>query len=361
MTTRGRPQKTIIILEEQLEKLLRVAKSTKVSLQANQRANIIVLAHQGLKNRDIANAVHCTISTVTKWRKRWRETPTVESLHDAHRSGAPARIKPHHRAGIIKIACHRVDGDKTPFRDIHTSQSIADQFRAETGVSISRSEVSKILRNNSIRPHRVRMWLTSQDPLFYEKAKEVTELYLNPPRNSIVLCVDEKPMQALSRKYPTIVDKWNGISKREYEYKRNGTRTLIGAFNVHSGEVYGWVCPDRKAPTLLRFMHSLADLHPGKEIHVVWDNLNIHHNGPSTRWDEFNKNHDNRFHFHYTPLHASWLNQVECWFSILERRVLKQGSFESCEALENRVEGFIEYWNSWEAHRFNWTFRPQKA
>ncbi|MCK4667361.1 IS630 family transposase [Candidatus Dependentiae bacterium] len=360
MKTRGRPSKQIILPDSERNKLERLINSQKIEKRLSIRARIIFYVAEGMSNKRISETVQCSLFTVSKWKKRWINRPQIEVLNDLPRSGKPARILLHQRLVLLKLACERPDKRKTPFREIHTQQSLADTFRHETGIEISRSEVQRILNNYTLRPHLVQMWLNTQDPKFYEKAKDVSNIYLNPPVNSVVLSIDEKPMQAISRKYETFIDSKTGISRREYEYKRNGTRCLISSFNVQTGVVHGWVLENRKAATLLTFMHSLVDYYPGKEIHVVWDNLNIHHEGKSSRWTEFNKIHGGRIHFHYTPIHASWLNQIECWFSILERRVLKNGSFASCEILENEVEGFIEYWNNYLAHPFNWTFRPRK-
>lgn len=357
----GRPPQKFPVSFNQKQKLIKLINAHKSEQRKVLRAKIIMLSYAGKSLDHICNKLKCARSTVVKWRKRWREFPDVENLKDAYRSGAPAKFNQADRAAVISAACSRPDGKKTPFRNIHTYQSVADTFSYTTGKIISRSEVRRILSNKSIRPQTVRYWLNSQDPKFYEKAKEVCELYLNPPKNSCVLCVDEKPIQVISRKYPNQIDSRTGAVRKEYEYKRNGTQTLLGCFNVSTGEVYGWVKSNRKADTLVSFMHSVADFHPDKEIHIIWDNLNIHKEGKNKRWTEFNEIQGRRIHLHYTPIHASWLNQIECWFSILERRVLKNGSFSSCSELARRVEDYIEYWNNYESHPFNWKFRPKKG
>lgn len=147
--------------------------------------------------------------------------------------------------------------------------------------------------------------------------------------------------------------------RHEYEYKRHGTRTLLASFDISDGFVFGRAFPDRTAQTLVGFMHEVAYCYPDQEVFVVWDNLNIHFDGPDNRWAQFNAEHGGRFHFVYTPLHASWLNQVEIWFSIIERRVLRHGSFSTPKQLEDAVHGFIRYWNQYEGHPFRWTFRGQ--
>ena len=143
----------------------------------------------------------------------------------------------------------------------------------------------------------------------------------------------------------------------EYEYKRGGTRSLLGGFDIRTGEVMGHVVEKRSGDALVAFMNDIADRYPKGPVVVVWDNLNIHYDGADERWTRFNAAHGNRFRFVYTPLHASWMNQVEVWFSILQRRVLRHGSFANAAELEAAVTGFIGHWNRCEAHPFNWKFR----
>ena len=126
---------------------------------------------------------------------------------------------------------------------------------------------------------------------------------------------------------------------------------------MRTGEVYGEVRPNRKAEDLVEFMEAVARRYPTGEVDVVWDNLNIHCDGACARWTEFNQRHGGRFHFHYTPIHASWVNQVELWFGILQRRVLRHGVFNSLAELDQAVLGFIAHWNANERKPFRWTFK----
>jgi transposase len=259
----------------------------------------------------------------------------------------------------VQLACERPDENVTAFRDVWTHQALSDALKFATGVQLSVSEVGRILRFEKLRPHRVRQWLHSPDPQFMEKAEAVCALYLDGPAEGVVICVDEKPLMIRSQKYPTHVGR-NGSVRREYEYTRHGTAALLAAFDVGSGQVVGTVEPNRKADTLVAFMEQLAVQYPSGKVTIVWDNLNIHYDGPSQRWVEFNTRHGGRFSFVYTPIHASWLNQIEVWFSILERRVLRYGDFDSFEAIAARVAGFIELWNRVEGHPFRWTWRTDK-
>ena len=333
-----------------------LARSTAAPWRLVQRARIVLLAEQGQSNLEIAAKVGCVARTVSKWRRRFAEDPRVDALADAKRSGRPSRVPVAARCEVVKLACERPDDEIVPFREVWTWQSLADALYVRTGIALSRSEIGRILSDNELRPHRVRQWLHSPDPEFGPKTRRICDLYLDPPPDEVVLCVDEKPMQALSRKHPVKAGP-DGVVRYEYEYVRHGTRSLLGAFNVRTGAVFGEVRPQRTGDDLVEFMGAVARAYPVGKVVVVWDNLNIHYDGPSKRWERFNGAHDDRFRFVYTPIHASWLNQVEVWFSILERRVLRYGSFEDAEALERRVLGFIEHWNEYEAHPFNWTFR----
>jgi transposase len=327
-----------------------------------QRARIVLLAHQGLGAEDIAQQVGCSSRNVRKWRMRFATAPSVKSLEDRERSGRPARIPVAIRCKLVQLACERPDKQESPapFRDLWTYGSLADTLEEQTGHRISVSEVGRILRFADLRPHRVRQWLKSADPEFLAKAERICRLYRKAPKDAVVVCVDEKPLQVLERKHPTRVDARDGSVRYEYEYKRHGTQVLLAAFNVKSGRVFGRVVPHRSANALVAFMNALARRYPDKPVFVVWDNLNIHYDGKDARWKRFNMRYGNRFRFVYTPKHASWMNQVEIWFSILHRRVLQHGDFTSPEEQAQRIEGFLRHWNRRERHPFRWTWRTDK-
>lgn len=246
-------------------------------------------------------------------------------------------------------------------KDGKTRRTIEDirQVAIARGIvdSIGWGTVQRILAEADLRPHLTQGWVHSPDPKFREKVTEISELYLNPPPDSVVLCIDEKPgMQAIERKYPAKPPAPGRKRRREFEYTRHGTQTLISSFEVHTGKVLAHCGDTRKAEDLVAFMEKVALEYPTGTVHVVWDNLNIHYDGKDARWTEFNKRHGNRFKFHYTPKHASWVNQVQLFFSIVERVCLRHGSFASKEELRATVLEFIAYWNREKAHPFKWTF-----
>jgi transposase len=173
----------------------------------------------------------------------------------------------------------------------------------------------------------------------------------------VVLCIDEKTgMQALERRFPDRAPGPGRPRRQEFEYKRRGTQALIGSFEVGTGEVLGSCGDTRTGDDLVRFMDMVAERYPAGTVHVIWDNLNIHFDGAHARWTNFNHRHGERFVFHYTPIHASWMNQIELFFGILERLCLRHASFSSKEQLRAAVLAFLDYWNRERAHPFRWTF-----
>lgn len=326
------------------------------------RAKIMLMASRGVGSTEIARRLSIDVRTVRKWKARFSADPHVHTLDDRERSGRPPVIDISVRCRLVQLACERPEGEDKPaaFRDIWTHAALADALEHATGTRISVSEVGRILRFEGLRPHLVRQWLKSVDPDFDVKARRVCDLYLCPP-DGVVVCVDEKPLQVLERKHETHVDERDGSVRREYEYKRHGTQALLAAFDVQTGAVFGRVVPSRSADALVAFMDELAARYPDKIVHVVWDNLNTHYDGKDNRWTNFNARHGGRFRFVYTPKHASWLNQVEIWFSILQRRVIRHGSFASAQAQRDRILGFIDRWNRYEKHPFRWTWRAKES
>lgn len=321
------------------------------------RAQIVVFCARGLSNAEIARSVGCSERTVRKWRDRFAQAPCLDSLQDRPRSGRPAVVPVATRCEVVKLACQRPEGSKARFRDIWTLSSLQEALREETGYRLSRSEVQRILQAELLRPHRMRLWLHSPDPEFQRKVERICQLYLEPPEGATVLCVDEKSgIQALERRYPTQNPRRGRLGRFEFEYRRHGTRTLLAAFETRTGQVVGCCGASRTASDLLAFMETVAERYPTGPVYVIWDNLNIHH---GERWEVFNQQHGGRFDFVYTPLHASWVNQIEIWFGLLQRRILRYGSFSSVDELEASLIGFLDHWNSFEAHPWKWTFRGQ--
>lgn len=336
-------------------KLVKISLSQTAEHRSVLRSNIILRAAAGESNAAISRSVGCTEKTVRKWRDRFAAESKAKALEDLPRKGRPARIPAAIRCEVVKLACKRPPGDAAPFRKIWTVGSLAQTLEFETNYHLSETEIRRILNDADIHPHRIRMWLHSPDPQFREKVETICSLYVHPPQGAKVLCVDEKSgMQALEQHFPLRTARKGRSGRRDFEYIRHGTQTLIAALEPKTGKVFGQCLASRKERDLLGFMEALARRYPHGDIYIIWDNLNIHH---GWRWVEFNRRHHNRFHFLWTPIHASWVNQIEIWFSILQRRVLKHGNFHSVCDLASEVNGFINHWNRDEAHPFLWKFR----
>lgn len=354
------PESRPIKLERKVRKALKLlVRRGRGAYQYILRARIILLAAEGVATAEISRRLGIDGRTVRKWKARFIEDPHPDALRDGERPGRPRCIPLMVRCSLIQLACARpvVEQEPLAFRDLWTHATLAQAVFERTGCPISASEVGRTLRFEEIRPHRVRQWLNSTDPEFESKAEAICKLYIEPPKNTVVVCVDEKPMQVLERKYESYVDPRDGVLRQEYEYKRHGTQNLLAAFNVKTGKVFARVVKNRDAKATVAFMNALARHYRGKRVIVIWDNLNTHYDGPDERWTTFNARHGNRFEFVYTPIHASWMNQVEIWFSILQRRILRHGSFATPKQQEKSLQGFIALWNRAEAHPFRWTWR----
>jgi transposase len=337
-------------------KLKAIVRSRRSSSGLVQRARIVLLAAGGVSNASIARQCQCEENTVRKWRTRFEMRPKLQTLNDDPRTGRPAAIPMFVRLELVKLACDRPAKCKLPFREIWTIDTLRLALHRVTCVLVSKTEIRRILADEEIRPHHVRLWLHSPDPNFRTKVRAICNVYVaEPAPGDTVLCIDEKTgMQALEHKHLFKQPIRARAGRREFEYIRHGTKTLFSAFNPHTGHVFGECSVRRKAVDLMRFMERVAVQYPTGNVTIVWDNLNIHH-GPA--WEAFNHRHGGRFRFLYTPLHASWVNQVEVWFSILARRVLKHASFRDLDALTRAVDGFVAHWNTDEAHPFRWVFR----
>lgn len=351
------PAATAIVVPKRLKRELEaIARSRTEPVRVVERARIVILAACGHTNTEIGRRVGCSDDTVRKWRRRWSPWVGLASLDDRDRCGRPARVRPEDRAALVKLAGDRPKD--TSFRATWSYPALREALLDDVGRTLSVSEIGRILRAEEIRPHRMKVWLHSPDPEFRVKVRRIADLYLSPPKNSIVICVDEKPgIQVLERIHDTRLATRNATGRFEFEYVRHGTKTLIAALDVASGKVFGQVRSGRTADDLVAFMEALARKHPTKKIIVVWDNLNIHFDGKTARWTEFNRRHGGRFAFVNTPIHASWVNQIEIWFSILQRRVIKRASFRSGDELTWRILGFIGRYNRVDAKPFRWTFR----
>ena len=231
---RGPRAKRIRVSPSVRRALVRSARSATAPYREVQRARIILFAARGRNNEEIAKDVGCSVRTVRKWRGRFAEDARCRALEDRRRSGRPARIRPEDRCELIKLACDRPP-DCT-LRDTWTYEALSKALGNATGVSMSASEIGRGLRAKELRPHRSRMWLHSPDPDFAEKVKTICKLYIEPPKDALVLCIDEKTgIQATERKHATRWAAPGREGRREFEYIRHGTRTVSAALDAPTG------------------------------------------------------------------------------------------------------------------------------
>ncbi len=336
-----------MLSDEQRASLARRVRAATSTQRDALRARIILACAEGGNAKAVAARVDTSSRTVERWRGRFLRKG-LDGLRDAPRRGHAPKFGAVTRLELISLACE-------PERRT-IDELVAEATKRGVVESIGWSSVQRILSKVDLRPHLVEGWVHSPDPLFKEKVTAITDLYLHRPTDSVVLSIDEKTgMQALERRFPDRAPALGRRRRREFEYKRHGTQSLLCAFEVHTGKVTAECGATRTAADLVRFMETVAVAYPTGTVHVIWDNLNIHFDGDDRRWTAFNERHGQRFVFHYTPKHASWVNQVECFFSILQRACLRNASFSSTTELREAVLRSIARWNG-QAHPFRWTF-----
>jgi transposase len=322
-----------------------------------RRARTILLAAEGQSVSAVARAMGTCRSRVVEWVRRFR-VHRLKGLTDLPRSGRPVEITPLERHQVIAAAC-RSPADFRVQRDIWDHATLAGALMSAGLVrSISPRSVGRILQAAEIKPHHVKMWCHSDDPDYQQKMRAIVALYVHRPKGQPVLSIDEKTgMQALSHRRPLKPAGPGRRPRQEFEYKRNGTRCLFACFNVGTGRVLGRCTTTRTREDFLSFMDQVASTYRQRRVHVILDNLNTHRD--TNRGDymtQWNQRHGGRFLFHYTPTHGSWLNQVELWFCVLSRRILRYGEFHSPDELVAAIERFIRQWNQTDAHPFRWTY-----
>jgi len=336
-----RPPK-IEIRSEDRPTLLRWANSRTLSKQVVDRAKMILDSEVGKPVKQIALELNTYPNKIIHWRQRYVEFG-LKGLQDNHRSGRPAKYDEVFRNSVLKLL------SKPPRKGLASWEG--PTLASELNVPVD--AVWKILRKEGINLQRQRSWCISTNKTFAPKAADIVGLYLNSPLHAMVLCVDEKPsIQALERKTGYIKTD-NGKIARAYKstYKRHGTLNLFAALVVSTGQIKGKVTETKKREDFLEFMHELvADYPVEQQIHVILDNYSTHKK--NEEWLAKQKN----VHFHFTPTSASWLNQIEIWFSIFSRKALRGASFASPHELRQRIEDFIERYNP-ESKPFKWRKR----
>lgn len=336
---------------DELVELERRAKAHTSTQRAARRAKVILLCAQGMALRQIAERVGMDQHQVGLWRKRFL-ADRLEGLDDQDRSGRPRRLGHDERMQIAAVATSERDVDD-PIAT-WTYDEVAEAVN-EAGVEVSVSQVWRILHAMDIDLSKVRGWLNRRDdPEFWVRVRDVCGLYLNPPEHALVLSVDEKTsVQAKSRKHPDKTPRPGRPRRREFEYVRHGTASLFAALDVHTGEVLAEPIPGKNDS--VNFCGFLDDIEravdPTLAIHVVLDNGSSHVSKYTRAWFDAHP----RWTVHYTPPHASWVNQVELFFSILQRKVIRNGDFISRNDLVSKMLRFIADYDQ-TARPFKWTY-----
>jgi transposase len=344
---------TVAIDDDARGRLTALARSRTAPHQQVLRARIVLAAAAGTPNAVIARQLSISLDTVRTWRDRFAAQGEA-GLTDRPRPGRPPRYGPDVHLRIVAT----VTGQLPEADSAWTHRLIAQQLSDD---GISASQVGRILADLDLKPHRVRGWLTRPaDPDFFTKAADVCGLYLHQPDNSIVVCVDEKTaIGARSRKHPERPARPGRVARREFEYVRHGTVSIIAALDVHSGQVITEQIAKNDSVTFIAFLSMLdAHIDPALTIHLVLDNGSSHTSKATKTWLAAHP----RFQPHYTPKHASWLDQAELFFSILTRRLLRRGEFTSRQDLADKIEHFTIVYNR-TAKPYRWTYdgRPLKV
>lgn len=307
-----------------------------------ERARIVLLSSEGLSAAAIGERLSCSRRTVYKWRERFQETG-VEGLKDRPRPGQPTRLTPAKTQRILELTTRRIPKEST-----HWSTRLMAKY-----AGVTQWQVRQVWAAADLKPHRLRTFKISNDPAFAEKVVDVVGLYLKPPENAVVLSVDEKTqIQALDRTQPMLPLRPGRIESRTHDYKRNGTASLYAAFDIATGKVMGRITKKHRAKEFIAFLRQIdRTVDPTLELHLIVDNSSTH---KTSEVNEYLEKHP-RFHLHFTPTSASWLNAVETWFSQLERRALHRGVFTSVEELRGEIRRFIAAHNEECAKPFVWT------
>ncbi len=305
------------------------------------RAEIILLAADGWPNKAISATVGLTTTTVGKWRRRFLEHG-IEGLYDEWRPGTPRSITDEQVAEVVYKTLQSKPEDETQW----TVRGMAEAS------GLSKDAVHRIWKTFGLQPHRQKHFKLSTDPFFVDKVRDIVGLYLNPPEHALVLCVDEKSqIQALERSQPMLPLGLGYAQGVTHDYKRHGTTTLFAALNVATGEVLAQCKPRHRHQEFLQFLgHIEANVPQDLDIHLVVDNYGTHKQPKVKQWLAKRP----RFHIHFTPTYASWLNQVEIWFNIITRKAIRRGSFRMVKELIARIETYTAKWND-KAQPFVWT------
>jgi transposase len=338
---RGRPLPPLQVSDSDRAILERWLRRPKTAQALAKRAQIVLGCAEGQSNGAVAEQLGLTRQTVGKWRSRFLRTG-VDGLLDEPRPGAPRTITDEDVERVITLTLESTPEDATHW----STRSMA---RAS---GLSQSAISRIWRAFALQPHRTETFKLSTDPFFIEKVRDIVGLYLNPPDRALVLCVDEKSqIQALDRSQPLLPMRPGQIERRTHDYVRHGTTSLFAALDVKTGEVIGQCRRRHRSIEFRAFLDRIeAEVPAELDVHLIVDNYGTHKTELIKRW--FAKRP--RFHIHFTPTSASWLNLIERWFAALTEKQIRRSAHRSTRELETAILRYIEHGNQ-DPKPFIWT------
>jgi putative transposase len=339
---RGRPRGFELELSEtERAQLTALAASRALPHGLVRRAQIILRSAAGEANKAIAASLRVSQPLVSHWRRRYR-AQGLAGLYDAPRTGRPRTHDDDEVARMLRTVLQTRPKDATHW----TVRGVA------TNTGISKSTVQRYFSLFGVQPHRTKSFKLSPDPFFVEKVRDIVGLYLNPPDHALVLCVDEKSqIQALERTQPNLPLGLGYVEGLTHDYTRHGTTTLFAALDIQSGDVFAQCKRRHRHQEFLAFLRDVETNVPADlEVHLIVDNYGTHKHQKVKAWLARHP----RFHLHFTPTYASWLNQVERWFALITQRAIRRGSFRTVRQLIDRIEHFVRRYNE-TARPFHWT------
>lgn len=331
------------LTDEQRLELTMWVTAGKTEQRLSKRAQVILSYAAGIGLKEMEQKTGLSWQSCLKWRKRFVEHG-LKGLRDIPRKGRPAVITPEERVQVMALACTKPDDASNQW----TMTKLADAS------GLSRATVHRILSEASLKPYKIDQWCgKSPDPEFEPKQTNILGLYLSPPENALVISVDEKSqIQALDRTQPMLPMRPNQGRRQTHTYTRHGTTCLLAALLVHQGLIEGRCVDSHTHVEFLSFLKHLYRKYPHRELHVIVDNYSAHKHQKVMEWASKRK----RLTLHFTPTYASWLNQIEIWFSIYTRDVIRGGVWQSKQELVNQTMQYIKRYNETNAAPFNWTY-----
>lgn len=338
----GRPKEELLLSEAERNQLESFARSRSLPGGLANRVRIVLLSAEGVTNKEIAARLGVSQPTVGKWRKRFLEQ-RLEGLHDELRPGRPRTLADEQIAELLLKTIETKPEDGSNRWSCRTMAN-------ETG--ISKSTVQRVWNTFGVKPHRRKHFKLSTDPFFVEKVRDIVGLYLDPPTEALVLCVDEKTQcQALERSQPSLPLGLGYVEGFTHDYMRHGTTTLFAALDIANGKVLTQCKKRHRHQEFLQFLrHIDANVPPDLDIHLIVDNYSTHTHEKVKLWLAQRP----RYHVHFTPTYASWLNQVERWFGLITEKAIRCGSFKSVNQLVQKIDGYVQHYNDHSAP-FIWT------